>query len=62
MTDPDTWQEQWKSYIGDFDRMKLSFDGDEYERIGEIQEELEDLVDEKAEELKEEEQREEATA
>lgn len=54
MTDPDTFEKRWKNHANELGRLRASASGDRFERIGEIQEELEEIIEGVADEFREE--------
>lgn len=50
MTDPDTFERRWKNHVYELNRLQLASSGEDFERIGEIQDELDGIIETIAEE------------
>jgi len=50
--DPEKFEQRWKSHVNELERLRLSASGEDFERIGEIEDELNEIITSIAEEHK----------
>lgn len=47
---PDEFEAKWKSYVNELERLRLATSGDAFDRIAEIEDELEGIIESIADE------------